>query len=108
MPVPVFPPPVKAGGTEDLGSTLPGMDSHGGRTSERLNRRETWDADTQSACIEMGCTADQRTITGELSNIAERADAGGLKAPVVIVVGDVVGCAGDLVPDCVRAQMHAE
>ncbi len=67
-----------------------------------------WEANTLSACIEMGCTADQRTITGDLSNIAARADAAGTKAPVVIVVGDVVGCASDQLLSAVRSEMHAE
>jgi len=45
---------------------------------------------TPVALVRAGTTGDQRTITGTLADIAARARAAGLEAPVVIVVGEVV------------------
>jgi uroporphyrinogen III methyltransferase/synthase len=47
-------------------------------------------ADTPVALIRWGTTSRQKTVTGTLGTIAERAQAAGLKAPAIIVVGDVV------------------
>ena len=47
-------------------------------------------ADTPVAIVERGWTPTQRTTTGTLSTIADRADARGVESPAVIVVGDVV------------------
>jgi len=47
-------------------------------------------ADTPVAMIRWGTTGQQRTLTGTLSNIAERAEKSGLKPPAVIVIGRVV------------------
>lgn len=49
------------------------------------------DPSTPVACIENGTTSDQRTITGMLSNIGELAAHAKLRAPAVIVIGDVAG-----------------
>ena len=46
---------------------------------------------TPVAVIEQATTPDQRTVTGTLADIAERATAEGVKAPALIVVGEVVG-----------------
>lgn len=42
------------------------------------------------AVIERGCTPDQRVTVGDLGTIADRAAAVGVRAPAVVVVGDVV------------------
>ena len=49
------------------------------------------DPSTPVACIENGTTRDQRTITGTLSTIGDIAVLAKLRAPAVIVVGDVAG-----------------
>jgi len=47
-------------------------------------------SDTPVALIHWGTTSRQMTVTGRLDNIVERVKSSGLKAPSVIVVGDVV------------------
>lgn len=42
---------------------------------------------TPAACVQEGTTQRQRVVTGTLLDIAERADAAGLSAPMVLVVG---------------------
>ena len=46
--------------------------------------------DTPVALIRWGTTPGQQTITGTLDNIANRVKKAGLKAPAIIVVGEVV------------------
>jgi len=46
--------------------------------------------DTPVALIRWGTTSAQQTVTGTLDDIAERVKKAGLKAPAIIVVGDVV------------------
>ena len=46
--------------------------------------------DTPVALIRWGTTSRQKTVTGTLSTISDTAQAAGLKAPAIIVVGDVV------------------
>jgi uroporphyrin-III C-methyltransferase len=46
-----------------------------------------------AACIQEGTTSRERAAFGTLSDIADLADARGLEAPVVTVVGEVVRCA---------------
>ena len=46
--------------------------------------------DTPVALIRWGTTPGQQTVTGTLDNIAERVKKAGLKAPAIIVVGEVV------------------
>jgi uroporphyrin-III C-methyltransferase len=46
-----------------------------------------------AACIQEGTTPRERAVFGTLSDIADLADAQGLEAPVVTVVGEVVRCA---------------
>ena len=46
---------------------------------------------TPVALIRWGTTPGQQTVTGTLDNIAERVKEAGLKAPAIIVVGEVVG-----------------
>lgn len=47
------------------------------------------DPHTPVAIIEQGTTTDQRTITGTLADIGAMAQAQGVRAPAVIVVGEV-------------------
>ncbi|MFZ0614581.1 MAG: uroporphyrinogen-III C-methyltransferase [Desulfobacterales bacterium] len=47
-------------------------------------------ADTPSALIRWGTTARQQTVEGTLATIVERVRQAGLKAPAIIVVGEVV------------------
>lgn len=47
------------------------------------------DPHTPVAIIEQGTTVDQRTITGTLADMAAIAQAQGVRAPAVIVVGEV-------------------
>jgi len=46
--------------------------------------------DTPVALIRWGTTPEQQTVTGTLDNITERVKKAGLKAPAIIVVGQVV------------------
>ncbi|MCH7812939.1 MAG: hypothetical protein IID40_02845, partial [Planctomycetes bacterium] len=45
---------------------------------------------TPTACIEMGCTPQQRQVIGTLDIIAQLAAHQGLRAPAVTIVGAVV------------------
>jgi len=47
-------------------------------------------ADTPVGLVRWGTTTRQKTVTGTLENIVERVQAAGLKAPAIIVVGQVV------------------
>lgn len=47
-------------------------------------------ASTPAAVIRCGTTAEQRTVTGTLADIAARAQAAGLTNPAIVVVGEVV------------------
>jgi uroporphyrinogen III methyltransferase/synthase len=47
--------------------------------------------DTPVALVRWGTTPRQKTVSGTLENIVERVKAAGLKAPAIIVVGEVVG-----------------
>jgi len=47
-------------------------------------------ADTPVALIRWGTTPSQQTVTGTLDTIVEKARIAGMKAPAIIVVGDVV------------------
>lgn len=49
-----------------------------------------------AALIYYGTTADQKTVTGNLSNIALKAKKEKIKSPVLIVIGDVVKLSDDL------------
>lgn len=46
--------------------------------------------DTPAALVRWGTTSQQKTVTGTLSNIVERVREANLKAPAIIVIGDVV------------------
>jgi uroporphyrinogen III methyltransferase/synthase len=46
--------------------------------------------DTPVALIRWGTTSRQKTVTGTLATIVDRARAAALKAPAIIVIGDVV------------------
>jgi uroporphyrinogen III methyltransferase/synthase len=47
-------------------------------------------AETPAALVRWGTTTRQQTVTGTLENIESRAKAAGIKAPAIIVVGEVV------------------
>ena len=47
-------------------------------------------ANTPAALVQWGTTTRQKTVTGTLENIQARAEAAGIKAPAVIVIGEVV------------------
>ncbi|MBC7842517.1 MAG: uroporphyrinogen-III C-methyltransferase [Gemmatimonadaceae bacterium] len=49
------------------------------------------DADTPVACIERATLPDQREVRGTLRTISQLADAAGILAPVVIVIGATAG-----------------
>jgi uroporphyrinogen III methyltransferase/synthase len=49
------------------------------------------DAGTPVAVVRWGTTARQQTVAGTLENIEQRVKQAGLKAPAIIVVGEVVG-----------------
>lgn len=48
------------------------------------------DSETPAALIHRGTTSDQKTVTGTLKNIVQRVKAAALKAPCIIVIGEVV------------------
>lgn len=56
---------------------------------ERL-RTNGRDGRTPVALIRWGTTARQKTVSGTLDNIVDRATRAGIKAPAIIVVGEVV------------------
>lgn len=45
--------------------------------------------DTPAAILERGTWAEERTVTGTLGSLAERAGEAGIEAPAVIVIGEV-------------------
>lgn len=47
--------------------------------------------DTKAAIIQWGTTARQKTVTGSLEDIEERALEAGITHPAIVLVGDVVG-----------------
>jgi uroporphyrinogen III methyltransferase / synthase len=47
-------------------------------------------ADTPSAVVQLATSPSQRTVDGPLCEIARRAEAAGLSAPAVLIVGEVV------------------
>jgi len=51
---------------------------------------------TPAACIEMGCTGQQKNVTATLATIAALASVSNLRAPVVTVVGPVAALGADL------------
>jgi uroporphyrinogen III methyltransferase/synthase len=47
-------------------------------------------ATTPAALVRWGTTTRQKTVTGTLEDIEERAKAAGIKAPAIIIIGEVV------------------
>ena len=47
--------------------------------------------ETPAALVRWGTTTRQKTVTGTLANIVQRAQEAGIKAPAIIIVGEVVG-----------------
>ncbi len=45
---------------------------------------------TPAALIRMGTLPRQRTVTGTIENIVDKAEQGGIKPPALIVIGDVI------------------
>lgn len=58
-----------------------------------------WDAATPAAVLEDGFGARHRRVLGTLGTIAERAEAAGVRPPGIVVVGEVVALAEQLLPD---------
>lgn len=52
-----------------------------------------WDPALPAVVVERGCTPAQRTTTGTLADIADRAERAGVRPPAVIVLGAVAGLA---------------
>src|SRR5256885_12290309 len=75
----------KLGGTQVM---LMGVDRLAAITREMLahGARE----DLPVALIRLGTVGGQRTLVGNIGNIAERAKDGGIEAPAVAIFGDVV------------------
>lgn len=67
------------------------------RNAERLIRFGK-NPETPVAVIEKGCTKEQRVVTGKLENIADLVEKESIKAPAVIVIGDVVRLREKLLP----------
>lgn len=66
-------------------------------------------AGTPAALIQWGTTDEQRTVTGTLENIAEKAVQHNIGNPAMIVVGDVVGLRDSIRWfDLPQADVHAE
>jgi uroporphyrinogen III methyltransferase/synthase len=57
--------------------------------AERLVRAGRWEAEP-AAVVERGTLPDQRVVTGTLGTIASLAASKGLRAPALVVVGEVV------------------
>jgi len=47
-------------------------------------------ADKPAALIQQGTTSEQRVVSGNLDNLAERVRQAGVRAPTLLIVGDVV------------------
>ncbi|CAM3040104.1 uroporphyrinogen-III C-methyltransferase [Vibrio mytili] len=54
------------------------------------------ETDKPVAIIENGCTPQQRTIVGQLSELAELTSRHAIKSPALIVIGDVVNVASQM------------
>lgn len=66
------------------------MSVRNARTNARRLIEAGRDPNTPAAVIRWGTRGIQRTVVGELSNIADRIDAEGIRAPSILVVGEVV------------------
>ena len=75
----------KLGGTQVM---LMGVERLGAVTSEMLKHGVR--SDLPVALIRWATTGQQRTLTGTLSDIAQKAEANNLEAPALAVFGDVV------------------
>lgn len=53
-------------------------------------------ADTPAALVRWGTTSQQQTVTGTLDNIVEKARAADMKAPAIIIIGEVVSLRDNL------------
>jgi uroporphyrin-III C-methyltransferase len=67
------------------------------RNAERLIKHGK-NPKTPVAVIERGCTEEQRVVIGKLDDIADIVEKEGIKAPAVIVIGDVVRLREKLLP----------
>jgi len=76
----------KLGGTQVM---LMGMERLGSITSEMLKQGVR--SDLPVALVRSATTGQQETLTGTLSDIAQKASASDFKAPAVAVFGEVVG-----------------
>ena len=76
----------KLGGTQVM---LMGVERLGSITNEMLNQGVR--SDLPVALVRSATTGKQETLTGTLSDIAQKAEASDFKAPAVAVFGEVVG-----------------
>jgi uroporphyrinogen III methyltransferase/synthase len=76
----------KLGGTQVM---LMGVERLGSITNEMLNQGVR--SDLPVALVRSATTGKQETLTGTLSDIAQKAVASDFKAPAVVVFGEVVG-----------------
>jgi uroporphyrinogen III methyltransferase/synthase len=53
-------------------------------------------ASTPAAVIRWGCRPNQQTVSGTLTDIAQKVEEAGLKPPAIIIVGEVVGLRSEL------------
>lgn len=81
----------KLGGTQVM---LMGVERLGSVTSEMLKQGVR--SDLPVALVRSATTGQQETLTGTLSDIAQKAVASDFKAPAVAVFGEVVGLRDDL------------
>src|SRR5205085_2912589 len=81
----------KLGGTQVM---LMGMDRLAAITREMLAHGSR--TNLPVALIRLGTVGQQKTIVGNLENIAERASAAGFEAPAVVIFGNVVSLRKDL------------
>ena len=66
-----------------------------GILSEQFIKRGL-DPSTPAAVVDNGTRASQRVVTGDLSNIADRVVASGIKGPALIIIGSVVSLRDEL------------
>ncbi|GAB0491533.1 hypothetical protein MMPV_002787 [Pyropia vietnamensis] len=52
-----------------------------------------WGADVPAVAVERGCTPEERVVWGVLGGMAKSVGAVGLRSPVLVVIGNVVGLA---------------
>ena len=64
--------------------------------------KEGMDASTPAALVQWGTEPYQRTVTGSLQDIVHKGREAGLRPPVVVVIGQVVGLRDGMMGDGIR------